>query len=265
MRRSQIGWFGFLVLTFLLASIACASVAPAATPTALPTNTQVPPTFTATATTPPTSTPRPTATPNLAATQEAAADQARLQKYVDSGYIASTRGTIYALTDNTLQMAKINYINYDVTGYNDQVTNFAAWEDLKFSSAAPVAYPEFSGCGFGFRMKDNGDTYTAMVTNESVLITWCFQALGNRCGRVGKTSGTGRLKLSNPAEVHFEFIVSGGKAYALVDGTMIASYTLFADRLTDPGYFLYSIVSGTNKDYGTRCTMTNGKIWIPGQ
>ncbi len=265
MHQSRIRWVGFLLLTFLIVSLACSSVAPAAAPTAPPPTTQAPPTLTATATTAPTSTPEPTATPDLAATKEAEADQARLQKYVDSGYISSTKGTIYSLTDNTLQMAKINYINYDMTGYNDQVTDFAAWEDLKFSSAGPVAYPEFSGCGFGFRMKDNGDTYTAMVTNDSVLITWCFEALGNRCGRVGKTSGTGRLKLSNPAEVHFEFIVSGGKAFALVDDKMIASYTLFADRLTDPGYFLYSIVSGTNKDYGTRCTMTNGKIWVPGE
>jgi hypothetical protein len=260
MKKVRFSWLGFMILVLFVASIACSS---AAAPTAVPpTSTSVPPTSTATATTPPTSTPKPTATPNLAATQEAQQDQATLQQYVDSGYISSTQGMFYDLTDNTREMAQKNYLDYDFTGFDGQVSDFAAWADLKWSSAAPVSYPEFSGCGFGFRMKDNGDAYTAMVTDDSVLVTWCFQALKG-CGRVGKTSGKGTVKLANPGEAHFEFIVNGGKAVALVNGDLVAKYTLFTDRLTDPGFFTYSIISGTNKDYGTRCTVTNGKIWVP--
>ncbi len=262
MDKTSAGWFGFLFSTLLLVSIACSSVA-APTPTAVPSNTPVPPTLTATATTVPTSTPRPTATPNLAATQEYEADQARLQGYKDSGYISSIQGTVYKLTDNTKQMAQIHYLDYFDSGYNDKIQDFAAWADLKMSSAAPVAYPEYSGCGFGFRMKENWDAYTAFVTNDRILITWCFQGLGNKCGIAGKTSGKGTVKLTNPFDVHFEFIVNKGMAYALVDGQLIATYTLFKDRLGDPGYFTYGIVSGTNKDYGTRCSVSNGKIWVP--
>ena len=264
MKKTAIGWLGFLWSALLLVSVGCASVA-APTPTVAPSSTPVPPTLTATATIPPTSTPRPTATPNLAATQAYEADQARLQKYVESGYIASTAGKVYSLDDSTQEMAQIHYLNYFASGYQDSVKDFAAWVDIKMSSAAPVSYPEYSGCGFGFRIKDNGDAYTAMVTNDSVLVTWCFQALGNKCGRVGKTSGKGTVKLPNPAEAHLEFIVNGGTAHALVNGELVAKYTLFGDRLVEPGFFAYSIVSGTNKDYGTRCTMTNGKIWVPNQ
>ena len=262
MHQARLNGFMFLILVFLLVSMACGAAAPSPTPA--PTSTQVPPTLTATATTPPTSTPKPTATPNLAATQEYQADQARLQKYVDGGYISSSKGTVYSLADNKQEMAQIHYLDYFSSGFKNTVKDFAAWADVELSSAAPVAYPEYSGCGFGFRIKDNGDSYTAMVTNDSVLVTWCFQAL-NGCGRVGKSTGTGRVKLPNPAKVHLEFIVADGKAHALVDGQDIASYTLFKDRLVDPGYFVYSIVSGTNKDYGTRCTMTNGKLWVPSQ
>ncbi len=263
MNKSAFGWCRFLLLVLLLVSLACAGTTPPtpAPPTQVPSNTPVP--ATATATTPPTSTPKPTATPNLAATQEAKEDDARLQKYVDSGYIASKQGALYELTDNTREMAQINYLDYDYAGFDKSADDFAAWADLNWTSAVPVSYPEYSGCGFGFRMKNNGDAYTAMVTNDSVLITWCFQALGNHCGRVGKTRGTGKLKLPNPASVHFEFIVNGLHAYALVDNEFIAEYTLFQDRLTEPGFFTYSIVSGTNKDYGTRCTVSNGKIWLP--
>jgi hypothetical protein len=250
------------ILMLLLASLACSAVAP--TPTAVPPS-PLPPTLaaTATATPRPTSTPRPTATPNLAATQEAEADQARLSKYLESGYISSTAGTILPLSDNSSELAQMNYLDYFETGYPDQVRDFAAWVNVQLSSAGPVAYPEYSGCGFGFRIKENWDAYTAMVTNDSVLVTWCLEAFGNRCGRVGKTSGKGTVKLPSPAEFQLEFIVQDGIAHALVDGQLIGKYTLFKDRLVEPGYFMYSIVSGTNKGYGTRCTMTNGKIWVP--
>jgi len=261
MKKTAFVWFRYVTLAVLLLSTACATAAPAA-PAATATSTTIP--ATATATTRPTSTPRPTATPNLAATQEAKADQAVLQKYLDSGYISSTQGIVYGLTDNTREMAQRNYLDYDLSGYKDVVTDFAAWADLKWSSASDVHYPEFSGCGFGFRMKNNGDAYTAMLTNDSVFVTWCFQALKG-CGRVGKSSGKGTVKLGNPAEAHFEFILTGGRAHALVDGELIADYTLFQDRLTDPGYFTYSIISGTNKDYGTRCSITNGKLWVPAE
>ena len=259
MKQMTVGIFRYAILAFLLLSTACASATP--TPAAAPTSTPVPPT--ATATTPPTRTPRPTATPNLAATQQVEADRAILQKYLDSEYISTTQGQFFKLTDNTREMAKRNFLDYDFSGYKDPVKNFVAWADLNWTSAGPVNYPEFSGCGFGFRMKDNGDAYTAMVTNDAILVTWCFQAFGNKCGRVGKTSGKGTLKLDNPAQVHFSLIVNEGQAFALVDEELIAEYTLFEDRLTEPGYFLYSIVSGTNKDYGTRCTVSNGKLWVP--
>ena len=59
-----------------------------------------------------------------------------------------------------------------------------------------------------------------------------------------------------------ELIVNDTQAYVLVDGEFIGEYTLSTDRLLDPGYLLYSIISGTNKDYGVRCEMTNSNLWI---
>jgi len=251
----------FLALVFV--TLACSSGS-----TTQPTPTSLPATDTPTPkpTDRPTSTPKPTATPNVAKTQEAEADLATIQKYVDNGYLSSANGKLYPLTDNTREMAQKNFLDYNLSGYDqDVITDFAVWADLDWTSAAPVNFPEFSGCGFGFRMQpSNFDAYTAMVTNDSVLVTWCFQALKG-CGRVGKTRGKGTVKLGNPAKVHFELIVNKGQAYALVNDEFVAEYTLFKDRLTDPGYFAYSIISGTNKDYGTRCTISNGKLWVPNQ
>jgi hypothetical protein len=261
MRNFHFGPIKIAGLVLILGVLACSS-GQSATQTPAPTDTSLPPT----ATKVPTSTPRPTATPNLAATKEAENDQATLQKYVDGGYLSSTEGKIYPLDPNTFEMAKINYLNYADTGMSETVTDFAFWGDVKWESAGPVNSPEFSGCGISFRIGSNlVDSYTAMLTNESVLVTWCFAGLGNRCGRVGKTRGKGTVKFGNPAEAHFEFITNKGHSYALVDNEFIAEYTLFQDKLTNPGLFAYSIISGTNRDYGTRCTVDNAKIWVPNQ
>ncbi len=253
-------WTALIIL--VLASLAC-GVFQAATPTALPTETPLPPTATFTATTVPTATTTPTSTPNATATAKAQKDQETIQKYVDNGYLTSTKGTFFDLSPATFSMAKQYYLTFEDTGYKKGVTDFATWADIDMESASTVNYPEYSGCGFAFRFQPNGDGYTAMLTNDSVLITWCFAGLGNMCGRIGKTRGSGRISLGNPAKVHFEFIVSNGMAYSLVDGEFVASYTLFEDKLTDPGGFLYTLISGTNKDYGTRCTINNAKLFVP--
>jgi hypothetical protein len=253
----------YILLALAIAVQACSSAAPATpTPTiAPPTDTPLPsPTPTNTAK--PTNTPRPTATPNLAATQRIEDALANVQKYKENGYLPTTDGKLYALDDYQRNMAKIHYLDYDLAGYNGKIQNFAVWADVSWTSAGPVNSPEYSGCGFTYRYNEsNGDAYTAMLTNDSVLLTYCDSSI-RRCGRPGKTSGKGTLKLDNPASAHFEFIVFDEHAYALVDGEFIGEYTLSLSRLTGPGYFLYSIISGTNKDFGTRCEITNANLWV---
>ncbi len=77
---------------------------------------------------------------------------------------------------------------------------------------------------------------------------------------VGKTRGTGRVKFGNPAEADLVLIVNKGYAYVLVDDELIGEYTLSKDHSTE-GDFGYSILSGTNRDFGTRCEMTNWHYW----
>jgi hypothetical protein len=251
------------VLVLALSVLAC-GLAASATPTpTVPPATDTPlPSPTPTNTAKPTSTPKPSATPDVAATQALKDAMANVQKYNENGYLPTTDGKLYPLDNYRRDMAKIHYLDYDLTGFNEQIRNFAAWADVTWTSAGPVNYPEYSGCGFTYRYNDStGDAYTAMLTNDSVLLTYCDSSIG-RCGRIGTTRGKGRLNLGNPASAHFEFIVFDEHAYALVDGEFIGEYTLSQDRLTNPGYFLYSIISGTNKDYGTRCEITNANLWV---
>ena len=79
---------------------------------------------------------------------------------------------------------------------------------------------------------------------------------------VGKTRGTGRVNFGNPAEADLVLIVKGTYAYVLVDDKVAGEYTLSADSVME-GDVALTILSGTNKDYGTRCEMTNILFWVP--
>jgi hypothetical protein len=250
-------WLAGVLL--LITSLACGALQ--AAPATAPTDTSAPPTSTSK----PTSTPRPTATPNIAATKEVEEAQANVKKYVDSGYLSSTDGTLYFLDDFQQELAKKNYLDVGSAGYDNKIKDFAVWADVKEESAGPVNYPEFSGCGFVFHFEDNGDQYYTLVTKDSILVAYCLVSAGGHCGRAGKTRGTGTVKLGSPFNAHFEFIVNGTHAYALVNGGFVAEYTLFSDKINNPGYFGYGMISGTNKDYGTRCEITNAKLWVPNQ
>lgn len=228
-----------------------ATVVPTDTPTSVPTETPRP-----------TFTPKPTITPDLAATQVQEDALAKVNSYVEAGYLSSADGELFNLEDYYREMAKIGFLDFNWAGYDDLVQNFAYWGDIEWENAGPVGYPNYSGCGVSFRINtDNFDGYTAMLTNERVLLTYCDTSI-RRCGEIGKTRGSGRLSLGSPVKATMEFVVNDTQAYALVDGEFIGEYTLFTEKLLDPGYFIYSIISGTNKDYGVRCQITNSYLWI---
>jgi hypothetical protein len=70
------------------------------------------------------------------------------------------------------------------------------------------------------------------------------------------------VKFDYPAEADFTLIVKDSYAYVLVDGENVAEYTLSQSRSSRGGLGL-TVLSGTNKDYGTRCEMTNLHLWLP--
>jgi hypothetical protein len=101
-----------------------------------------------------------------------------------------------------------------------------------------------------------------MVTKDRVLLTACRTHL---CSEVGKTRGSGRLSYEGDFEANVELIVNESDVHFLVEGQPIGEYTLSSDYFTDPDYFGYIQISGTNKDYGTRCEFSNAGLWIPKQ
>jgi len=247
-----------IILAVILVSPACATSQPTPTNTPEPTLTAtatIAPT--ATQTLRPTATPRPTKTPNLAATERAEELNAEVQEYFEKGYLATTEGRFRELDDFSYDWAQLGW--YKPFPIQDGVSDFFLSAHFQWDSA--LKNSDIAGCGFIFGVQPNNDHYAVFLDRQKVF----FLITDNRLGfskPVGPTRGTGIVKFDYPAEADLTLIVKDAYAYVLVNGEVSAEYTLAQSRSSKGGIGL-TVLSGTNKDYGTRCEMTNLHLWLP--
>jgi hypothetical protein len=251
--------FVVFALTALMAcdmsSLPLGKKTPTPTATSIPTATPVPPTSTSTVTnTPlPTSTKRPTATVDAAATQQYE-DMATLVKgLADKGYIASTDGKFYPLEDFSNEWAQLGWYQWALTKYSP--TDFILRADLAWESASKNPNP--SGCGIVFHVQPNNDHFIAFVSTDGYVyfaasIGNDFNILGGDGKRYGPEAYKGQATLV--------LIVTGVQFRTLINGKSIGVFSGYSGSLLD-GNLGYTIVSGTNAGFGTRCNITNVALW----
>jgi hypothetical protein len=243
--------FAVFLLVPILVSLACGAQ-PVPEPTASPTVTVIP-----SKTPRPSATPRPTMTPNLAATQLMDDYNAEAQGFFDKGFLTTADGKSIIYDDFLEDWAQINY--YQWWTLEEKAQDFYVSAHFHWSSA--LRNSNESGCGFVFAIQDNGDHYAVFLDRTKIIFLKADQSQGYSRD-VGTTRGTGRVKFDNPADADFALIVKGTYAYVLVDKEVVGEYTL-AQSTPTFGNMGLSVLSGTNKDYGTRCEMTNIHIWTP--
>jgi hypothetical protein len=244
------------LLVFVFVLSACSSLASA--PTEVPTDTPAPTatiTLTPTNTPRPSPTPRPTKTPDLAATQKYDAFNAEAQKYFDLGYLSSADGRFTEIDDFEYEWAQLYWYQWfplDETVSDVYFSAHFAWESA-YQNA------DTSGCGVIFGLQEDKDHYAVFLDRSKVLFL-----INNGSGvrNMGRTRGSGTVKFSNPAEADFKLIVKDNYAYVLVDDVVVGEYTLSQSQPVR-GDLALTVLSGTNKDYGTRCEMTDIHVWTP--
>src|SRR6266542_1134042 len=254
-RKTIVSILAVTLLVSLLVLSACSTFAP---PSPTPTNTPHPTstnTTTPTITPTSTSTPRPTATPNLAATQKYADFNKEVQSYYDLGYLAKTDGTVKEIDDFKDDWAQLGW--YRWLPMNRDVSDFFMSAHFKWMSAYKNA--DESGCGFAFAINDSGH-YAVFLDRSKIVFLDADSSYGNYSLLVGRTRGSGRVKFGNPGEADFTLIIKGISAYVLVDNELVGEYTLAKSRILRGDVGL-TVLSGTNKDYGTRCEMTNIRLF----
>jgi hypothetical protein len=209
----------------------------------------------------PTATAAPTTEPSPTAVVNPVPDKllADIQAFKDKGYIPTTEGAYVKLGDFTDSASKLGYLFRFGAAIPD-VDGFVYTGHLKVSTAMQTS--DTSACGIFFGYNQRGGFF-AILLDKSRIYTASVDSLTSPYSELGKTSGIGRVGFDSPFEADFIVAAYQNHAYVLVNGDFVGEYSI-AEGKSIKGGLGYGIISGTNKDYGTRCEATNASIWLVG-
>jgi hypothetical protein len=269
MRKSHILWLLSLSLLGILILTACGlspeeqaairtqvAVDIANTQAAYITDTPLPtPTLTPAPT--PTRTPRPnmTATALAQATIQAQPLAEEIQRLYTEGMLNDTEGLYYQLDDYSGALAKINWMEPAWTGF--AVSDFVLRGNIAWETAKTGANIAGSGCGFSFGIDNEFKNYHIAIftLDGNVRLFRCWNC------------SAGLEYISSGYYDKIDYMKGNVDVMLIVEGTRIQFYVNGEHTFDLPnqkdfkGYLTYTISSGTNYGFGTRCTFTNFELW----
>lgn len=256
MRRTQLTLF-FILLMAVLGLGACSgnmevnfTPSPVVIDTVTVTN---PPTIR------PTRTPLPSKTPDGTATQQTQDWYSQIQDYYEKGYLDTQEWRLTRIDDFNADWARIDWFQSWLLGESAE-NNFIFSANYKWSSDTKT--PNQSGCGLIFGIHSGNYYYVVFLANTEIIFSTIDLDPASSYVRLGVTRGTGRVDISEPTEADFTIIVQNQYSYVIVNDKVVGEYTLPKNLHTN-GSLAASVLSGTNKGYGTRCEMTEIRLWEP--
>lgn len=169
------------------------------------------------------------------------------------GSISTSDGRLSRLDDFSESWAQINWFQWFQTGKSP--ANFVVKADVAWESASDKADWYTSGCGFVFRADREGDNFYMIY----LALDGRVRLLRNRNGNLGEAGAKYYGNLDVPkGNAVFMLVVEGNKISAYVNGEPAFERT---DNTHTEGRLAYTLISGTNKDFGTRCDMTDVWLW----
>jgi hypothetical protein len=177
----------------------------------------------------------------------------RVQMLYNEGVVATTEGEYFRVEDFEEEWAQINYFDWWPTYHSPE--NFAIRTDLKYASASDKANWFNSGCGFVFGLSENNDFMKINLTLDSKVNLKYWQ--NNEANWLAQRS-TEKLTLPSGHAVIMLVVFSKRVAF-YVDGVQVLEEYA---SLYKPGELAFTLTSGTNKGFGTRCTMTDIDLFI---
>jgi hypothetical protein len=176
----------------------------------------------------------------------------RVQELYDQGYLGDTGGTYHRVPDFDESWAQLNWYQWWPTGF--QPTNFVLRTDVTWESASETADWWNSGCGFVFRIEDENNHYFAYLALDGRF--YFVRRVNDRPGILASPY-VARPDLPI-GKATIEMIAEGSWFTFFVDGAKVHSRQ---DTALPEGELALTLVSGTNKDFGTRCQMRNVELW----
>ena len=190
---------------------------------------------------------------NLQATQTAAPLLTLVEELNDEGVLHSTTGRYFHLDNFTDSWAQINWYRREPTKFI--VDNFVIKAHIDYESASRSANWYASGCGFTFREDREGDHYLIYPALDGYVY---FLAV-----RYGELIYLGEAYYGQPetpaGSLDLMLVIEDDWIFAYINDvkTLIMQNIWFTE-----GTLGYSLTSGINTDFGTRCEFSNVELWM---
>jgi hypothetical protein len=180
-------------------------------------------------------------------------------KLAEDGFLTKAEGTYTRLEDFDESEALIDYLHPFPTQYDPK--DFVLRTDMAWESASDKANWNNSGCGLIFHWGDTGAFYAAGLYLDGYVKFDMHKPDYSYMTAIGKK----QFDTLNPEErmkgsAEFLLIVETETGVTIfVNDKMIYRYQSPLTYIK--GLLGYTIISGTNKDFGTRCQMTDIDLW----
>jgi hypothetical protein len=169
------------------------------------------------------------------------------------GYITRTEGRHYRLEDFSERWAQLNWYMWWATPYDPR--DFVVRVDADWESASEIADWWSSGCGFVFRAADEDNHYMIVFALDGrAYLTRQLRDVQRRLltgfyGQIEIPKGGAELVLA----------VDGPAITFFVNGKRVLTTQ---DTYLESGNLALTLLSGTNKGFGTHCRMSDIDLWI---
>jgi hypothetical protein len=176
----------------------------------------------------------------------------RIRELLTSGIISTSEGSYHPLQDFDASWAQINYYDFLLTGLAP--VNFVLSAKVSWESASETANWWNSGCGFVFRMNSRGDHYLAYLGLDGWF--YLYRNLDQTITLTGRGYYGEVMIPKGDAEIML--IVEGDWIVLYVNGEQVHR---MQENTFSSGLLGYALISGTNKDFGTRCQMQDVELF----
>jgi hypothetical protein len=142
--------------------------------------------------------------------------------------------------------------------YTDlQPEEFLVISKVKWSHAPGRITDSAASCGFTFRFNNDDKSYFAVISADGN--TRFINADDKYWRGLDHKMILSQSFTATTDEVEFVMAVMPERFVLAIDGEIILDNPMKWDST---GYFGYALISGTNRDYGTRCTFTDTTLFI---
>jgi len=173
---------------------------------------------------------------------------------VEDQYIPSDEGDYYYMDDFTEEWAQMYWYQWYYVDSQD-ISNFVVRTNISWESASNTPQWSDSGCGFVFREIDaNNHLKANLALDGNAYIN------GYRNGNFLSYGKRPYASHSTKGEAEFVLVVNGSTVNIFIDGKLV--HTAKDIAIDNPGKLAYVVVSGTNKDYGTRCVFKDMEYFV---